>query len=195
MTSTETTSTPDLSERAARLRLAVNRMARRMRQEAITELGPASIAALATIERSGPLTPSELARIEGIQRPTATRILGRLTEDGLVTRTSRPERRALRDRPDLAGRPQGPEPAPQAQERLTWRRRCGTSPTTTSPRWRALRRSSSRCSRRVAVERRRPSFLRIPRDPQLPPLLRRPGRLAGRQLDADRRRALAGPAC
>jgi len=90
MTGTETTSTQDLTEQAARLRLAVNRMARRLRQEASTDLGPASIAALATIERSGPLTPSELARIEGIQRPTATRILGRLTEDGLVTRTSDP---------------------------------------------------------------------------------------------------------
>jgi len=90
MTGTETTSTQDLSEQAARLRLAVNRMARRLRQEGNTELGPASIAALASIERSGPLTPSELARIEAIQRPTATRILGRLAELGLVTRTADP---------------------------------------------------------------------------------------------------------
>jgi len=90
MTGTETTSTQELTETAARLRLAVNRMARRLRQEANTELGPASIAALATIERSGPLTPSELARIEGIQRPTATRILSRLAEEGLVTRTADP---------------------------------------------------------------------------------------------------------
>ena len=90
MTGTETTSTQDLTEQAARLRLAVNRMARRLRQEANTQLGPASIAALATIERSGPLTPSEVARVEGIQRPTATRILGRLTEAGLVSRTTDP---------------------------------------------------------------------------------------------------------
>jgi DNA-binding MarR family transcriptional regulator len=90
MTGTETTSTQDLREQAARLRLAVNRTARRLRQEANTDLGPASIAALATIERSGPLTPSELARIEAIQRPTATRILGRLAEAGLVSRTSDP---------------------------------------------------------------------------------------------------------
>ena len=90
MTGTETTPTQDLTEQAARLRLAVNRMARRLRQEANTQLGPASIAALATIERSGPLTPSEVARIEGIQRPTATRILSRLTEAGLVSRTTDP---------------------------------------------------------------------------------------------------------
>ena len=90
MTGTTTTSTADLTEQAARLRLAINRMARRLRQEANTDLGPASIAALATIERTGPLTPSELARIEGIQRPTATRILSRLTDEGYVTRTADP---------------------------------------------------------------------------------------------------------
>ena len=94
MTGTVATSTgasAELTEQAARLRLAVNRMARRLRQEAGTELGPASIAALATIERSGPLTPSEVARIEGVQRPTATRILIRLTESGLVSRTADPD--------------------------------------------------------------------------------------------------------
>jgi len=90
MTSTEATATEELTEQAARLRLAVNRMARRLRQEAPSELGPASIAALATIERSGPLTPSELARIEGIRRPTATRVLARLTEADLVRRTADP---------------------------------------------------------------------------------------------------------
>ena len=87
---TEATSGEELTEQAARLRLAVNRMARRLRQEAPTDLGPASIAALATLERSGLLTPSELARIEGIRRPTATRILSRLTESGLVSRTADP---------------------------------------------------------------------------------------------------------
>lgn len=92
MTRTKATSTSarELTERAARLRLAINRMARRLRQESGTDIGPASIAALATIERSGPLTPSEVARIEGIQRPTATRILSRLTEDGLLSRAADP---------------------------------------------------------------------------------------------------------
>jgi len=89
--SVEATSTEGLTEQAARLRLVINRMARRLRQEAPTDLGPASIAALATIERCGPLTPSELARIEGVQRPTATRILTRLTDAGLVVRTADPE--------------------------------------------------------------------------------------------------------
>ena len=61
-----------------------------MRQEAGSELGPSSMAALATVERAGPLTPSELAKHERIQRPTATRLLARLSELGLVERTADP---------------------------------------------------------------------------------------------------------
>lgn len=83
-------STEPIEHAADRLRLAINRTARRLRQEAGSELGPASVAALATIERSGPLTPSELARHERIQRPTATRILARLAEDGLISRAADP---------------------------------------------------------------------------------------------------------
>jgi len=90
MTETAATPTPELTERAARLRLAITRTARRMRQEAGSELGPSGVSALATIERAGPLTPSELARHERIKRPTATRILARLAEEGLVTRASDP---------------------------------------------------------------------------------------------------------
>lgn len=86
----DTVTTPDLVETAAQLRLAITRTARRMRQEAGSELGPSALAALASIERAGPLTPSELAEHERIQRPTAARIIGRLVEEGLVTRTADP---------------------------------------------------------------------------------------------------------
>ncbi len=78
-------------ELPARLRLAVVRTARRLRQEAGGELGPATSAALATIERQGPLSPSELAEREGVKRPTATRILGKLEKAGLVTRIRDPQ--------------------------------------------------------------------------------------------------------
>jgi DNA-binding MarR family transcriptional regulator len=82
-----TTSSPAL---AGRLRLAVTRTARRLRQEAGGGLSPSLTAALATIERHGPLTPSELAARERVQRPTATRVLARLEEDGLIARTADP---------------------------------------------------------------------------------------------------------
>ena len=74
-----TTSQADL---AVRLRLVIARTARRLRQEAGEELSPSQAAALATIDRHGPLTPSELAVRERIQRPTATRVIARLEEAG-----------------------------------------------------------------------------------------------------------------
>ena len=79
-----------LSGLAARLRLVITRTARRLRQEAGTDLGPSQTAALSTIERLGPLTPSGLADYERIQRPTATRIVARLEEAGLVERIPDP---------------------------------------------------------------------------------------------------------
>ena len=77
-------------ETAARLRLAIVRTARRLRQEAGGELTPSSAAALATIERRGPLAPSELAELERVKRPTITRVVARLEETGLVERTGDP---------------------------------------------------------------------------------------------------------
>jgi DNA-binding MarR family transcriptional regulator len=83
-----------LTDSAARLRMAIVRTARRLRQEAAGaagELTPTSAAALATVERHGPLTPSELAEIERVKRPTATRTLRVLSEEGLVERTPDPD--------------------------------------------------------------------------------------------------------
>lgn len=78
------------TELAARLRLAITRSARRLRQEADAGLSPSLTAALASIERHGPLTPSRLAEIERVQRPTATRVIAKLELDGLVERTDAP---------------------------------------------------------------------------------------------------------
>ena len=75
---------------AAHLRITIARTARRLRQEAGAGLSPTQTAALATIERHGPLTPSELATHERIQRPTVARLLGRLEADGLVDRAPDP---------------------------------------------------------------------------------------------------------
>jgi DNA-binding MarR family transcriptional regulator len=83
----QTTSPPDL---ATRLRLAVTRTARRLRQEGTVGFSPSQGAMLATIERHGPLTPSELAQRERVQRPTVTRMLARLEDDGIVQRAADP---------------------------------------------------------------------------------------------------------
>jgi DNA-binding MarR family transcriptional regulator len=82
-----------LTDSAARLRLAIVRTARRLRQEAAGAAGqltPTAASALASVARHGPLTPSELAEFERVKRPTATRTLRVLTEAGLVDRAPDP---------------------------------------------------------------------------------------------------------
>jgi DNA-binding MarR family transcriptional regulator len=77
-------------ELATRLRLAIVRTARRLRQEAGSELSPSQGAALAMLERHGPLSPSELAAREQIKRPTATKVIARLVAAGYAERTADP---------------------------------------------------------------------------------------------------------
>ena len=84
------TSTTD-SALASALRLSVMRLARRMRAErADTTLSLSQLAALATLERLGPLTPGELAQQERVQPPSMTRIVQTLQDAGLVSRTPHP---------------------------------------------------------------------------------------------------------
>ena len=77
----------DGSGLASPLRLAVMRLARRVRQEAMGgDVTPSMLSALATVERQGPLTLGELAAAERIQPPSMTKIVARLAESGLVVR-------------------------------------------------------------------------------------------------------------
>jgi DNA-binding MarR family transcriptional regulator len=73
----------------ARLRLAVGRLARRLRQQAEANITPSGLSALMIIEQ-GPLTLGELAARERVQPPSMTRIIARLEESGLVTRSHDP---------------------------------------------------------------------------------------------------------
>ncbi|MEA2475916.1 MAG: hypothetical protein QOC87_115 [Actinomycetota bacterium] len=93
-----TTSATELdTQLVARLRLAVSRLARRLRQEAETGVSPSMLSALSSIERLGPCTLGELAAHERIQPPTLTRVVSRLHEDGLVERIPDPtDRRIIR---------------------------------------------------------------------------------------------------
>lgn len=90
-TSSDSPTPPSPEALAGHLRLTVARLARRLRQEARSELGPTLTAALATVERWGPLSPSRLAERERIQRPSASRIVDRLTREGYVVRHPDPE--------------------------------------------------------------------------------------------------------
>jgi DNA-binding MarR family transcriptional regulator len=105
---TTTNSDADVAELASHLRLTVARLNRRIRQQAAAtgeELSASAQAALATIERVGPITLGELAAVEQVQPPSMTRIVARLEEWGYVTRVVDPaDRRVARAAITDAGR-------------------------------------------------------------------------------------------
>jgi DNA-binding MarR family transcriptional regulator len=85
------------AELASRLRLAVTRLHRRLRQQAVGGLSPAQTSALASTERLAAPTLGELASHESVQPPSMTRIIAALEEKGLVTRVIDPtDRRVAR---------------------------------------------------------------------------------------------------
>lgn len=75
---------------AARLRIAVGRLNRRIRIDGRESIGPLQLSALVTVELHGPLRLSELARREAVTPPTMSRVLAALDDQGLVTRASDP---------------------------------------------------------------------------------------------------------
>jgi DNA-binding MarR family transcriptional regulator len=91
-------------EVAGRLRSAVNRLQRRLRQESLGGLSPAQASALGSVRRQGNPTLGELAAIEQVQPPTMTRIVAGLAEAGMLTRVADAnDRRSARVRITPAG--------------------------------------------------------------------------------------------
>ena len=86
MTRTTAATEPVAPALPSRLRMVVTRLARRLRQQGESAASPTQLAALATIERDGPLTLGALAVIERVRPPTITAAVGRLEEQGLVRR-------------------------------------------------------------------------------------------------------------
>src|SRR5919106_6335442 len=95
----------DTAELAGRLRLAVTRLARQMRQQTDTGLSPTLLATLATVESAGPLTLGDLAARERVAPPTITRAVTGLEGEGLVVRRiDTTDRRVARVEVTPAGR-------------------------------------------------------------------------------------------
>jgi len=80
----------DATALAARLRLGVTRLARRLRQEAEAGVTPSMLSALSSAERQGSLTMRDLCHAEQVQPPTMTRIVAALVEARLVVREPDP---------------------------------------------------------------------------------------------------------
>src|SRR5580704_2310784 len=85
------------TELASRLRLAVTRLHRRLRQQAAGGLTQTQASALASIGQLGSPTLGALAARESVQPPSMTRIVGALEELGHVSRVIDPaDRRVAR---------------------------------------------------------------------------------------------------
>ncbi len=83
---------PDLTdaELAARLRLALARLNRRLRQHSHVDLTYGQITALATVEELEPIRVSDLAVTEGVSVPTLSRLVTSLERANLIVRKPDP---------------------------------------------------------------------------------------------------------
>jgi DNA-binding MarR family transcriptional regulator len=74
------------AEAAARLRVAITRLQRQLRQQTVGALTLSQWSALVTVEMHGPMRIGDLAEREGVSAPTATRLVASLEEGGLLSR-------------------------------------------------------------------------------------------------------------
>jgi DNA-binding MarR family transcriptional regulator len=92
-------------ELATRLRMAVTRLNRMLRQQSLAGLSPAQASALGTVNRLDSPTLGELASAEQVQPPTVTRLVRSLEGAGLVGRKADGvDRRVVRLRITADGR-------------------------------------------------------------------------------------------
>jgi DNA-binding MarR family transcriptional regulator len=71
------------------LRIACQRVSRRVRFDSTDELAPHLVSALSHLKK-GPLTPGQLAELERVAPPSMTRTVNCLVEKGLVVRDDHP---------------------------------------------------------------------------------------------------------
>jgi DNA-binding MarR family transcriptional regulator len=87
---TAQTGTTTDAEVAGRLRLAVGRLARRLRLEGDGGLPPLQLSTLVTIDLHGPLRLGGLAQREAVAAPTMSRVIAALDERGAIERRPDP---------------------------------------------------------------------------------------------------------
>lgn len=93
------------AEMAARMRLAILRLSRRLRQQVAGGVTSSQVSALATVERLGTPTLGELASSEQVQPPSMTKIVVGLEGAGLVARQEdESDRRIVRVKLTAEGR-------------------------------------------------------------------------------------------
>jgi DNA-binding MarR family transcriptional regulator len=92
MTAPVRTRRPTLAEQSTEFRLAVMRVARRLRQErADTDISATQLAALGWIATEGPVALGRLAEFERVTPPSMNRTVNSLVEAGYATREGSPD--------------------------------------------------------------------------------------------------------
>jgi DNA-binding MarR family transcriptional regulator len=76
---------------AARLRVAVLRLSRRLRKHDLAGLTPSQLSTLSSVDKSGPVRLGDLAAAERIAPSTLTRLVNVLEERGYLLRQPAPE--------------------------------------------------------------------------------------------------------
>lgn len=90
----------------SRLRAAIGRLSRQL-NASVADVGfsPSQLSVLGTIARRGPIGIGELAELEGINPTMLSRIVGKLSDAGLIERIAHPDDgRAVVVRTTTAGR-------------------------------------------------------------------------------------------
>lgn len=82
---------PNDVELAARLRVAVARLARQLRQRTMGGLTPSQLSCLMSVELLEPVRLAELAAREAVAPPTLTRIVAAMVELGMIERQADPD--------------------------------------------------------------------------------------------------------
>ena len=80
----------ELPALAERLRLSMIRLGRQLRRHDPSELSIAQVSGLASVVHAGPLGVGQLAELEGLPSPAATRLADKLEAAGLVVRQANP---------------------------------------------------------------------------------------------------------
>jgi DNA-binding MarR family transcriptional regulator len=112
-----TTPTLAHADAAARLRVAITRLNRQMRQQSVGDLTLSQWSALVTVEAHGPLRIGDIAEREGVSAPTATRLVASLEDRGFVARaTDEADRRSSHV-----------SLTPKGREQLEWARQVRTA--------------------------------------------------------------------
>ncbi len=82
---------PELLALANDLRVACQRISRRVRFECTSDVAPHQFSVLMALHNDGPKTPTQLASRDSVSTPSMTKTVNCLADKGLVSRSAHPD--------------------------------------------------------------------------------------------------------